>query len=190
MHNHTDAPIPGGSASQDAAIQRAAKASPDASPSSTAEWICPGVPRGRRILTGIGVTAAAAIFFFLALWQGATMLVSTLIGIVFIGGFVGYLRVVAPVPFTLALDAEGLTRAERSAEPVRIAWPQVAKIKEERFKSGRSVSLTVYKRVGERGLHRAFVVYRDDIRDFDGFARALRAGVPEERPWLVETVHE
>jgi hypothetical protein len=190
MHDHTDTTIPEGPANQDAAASRTAQSAPDLAPPAVAGWICPGVPPVRRIITGIGVTAAAALFFFLALWQGATMLVSTIIGIVFIGGFVGYLRVVAPVPFTLALDGEGLSRTERGGEPLRIAWPNVAKIKEERFKSGKSVSLTVYKRVGERGLHRAFVVYRDDIRDFDSFARALRAGVPPERPWLVETVHE
>ncbi|GAC1448863.1 MAG: hypothetical protein PVSMB4_06540 [Ktedonobacterales bacterium] len=154
-------------------------------------WVCPGVPYHRRVLTGIGVVAAAAVFFLLALWQGASMLVSTLIGVVFIGGFVGYLVVVAPVPFTLTVDAAGLVRAERgSSAPSPIPWQNVAKVKEERFKSGKAVSLTVYKRVGERGLHRSFVVYRDDIPDFDGFLAALRAGVPEERPWLGERVHE
>jgi hypothetical protein len=161
-----------------------------ATASSARVWVCPGVPYHRRVLTGIGVVGAAALFFLLALWQGASMLVSTLIGIVFIGGFVGYLVVVAPVPFTLTVDAAGLVRAERGSAPTPIPWPNVAKIKEERFKSGKAVSLTVYKRVGERGLHRSFVVYRDDIPDFDGFRAALRAGVPDERPWLVERVHE
>ncbi len=198
MHDHNDTPGARAASSQDATDPRGAATEPAPgsesagafSPVAMGEWICPGVPRRRRIITGIGVTAAAALFFFLALWQGATMLVSTIIGVVFIGGFVGYLRVVAPTPFTLALDGEGLTRTERGGTPARIAWLNVAKIKEERFKNGKTVSLTVYKRVGERGLHRAFVVYRDDIGDFDGFARALRAGVPEERPWLVEMVHE
>lgn len=154
------------------------------------QWVCPGVPYHRRVVTGVGVLGAAVLFFMLALWQGATMLVSTIIGIVFIGGFIGYLWVVAPTPFTLTLDAEGIARAERGGAPTQIPWPNVAKIKEERFKSGKSVSLTLYKRVGERGLHRSFVVYRDDIPDFDGFLSALRAGVPAERPWLVERVHE
>ena len=56
------------------------------------EWVCPGVSVRKRWLTGIGVAMASAVFFFIALWEGASMLVSTLIGIVFIGGFIGYLR--------------------------------------------------------------------------------------------------
>jgi hypothetical protein len=168
-------------------------------------WVCRGIPLSRQILTLLGVVTAAALFFFLARWQGGSMLVSTIIGIVFIGGFVGYLRVIAPTPFTISLDANGLTRAEQArrpslragderaapaGEPARIPWGQVAKIKEERFKSGKSVSLTVYKRVGERGLHRAFVIYRDDVGDFDGLLGALRAGLPDGSPWLVEQIHE
>lgn len=159
-------------------------------PTAAREWVCSGVPYRRRVLTGLGVILAAALFVFLAIWQGATMLVSSIIGAIFIGGFIAYLWIVAPTPFMLRVDAEGLDRSERGREPVRIIWPNVVKVKEERFKSGKSVSLTVYKRVGERGLHRAFVVYRDDIPDFDGFLAALRAGVPPERPWIVETVHE
>lgn len=165
-----------------------AAASPKTIPAR--EWVCPGVPPRRRLITTIGVVLAAALFFFLAIWQGATMWVSTLIGIVFIGGFVGYLIVIAPKPFTLRLDDDGITRTERGGEPVSIAWDRVAKIKEERFKSGKSVSVAVFKRVGERGLHRAYVVYGDDIPDYDGFRAALRAGVPQDRPWLSETVHE
>jgi hypothetical protein len=159
-------------------------------------WICRGIPLGRQILTIAGVALAAGVFFSLALWQGISMLVSTIIGIVFIGGFIGYLRLIAPTPFTIALDVEGITRAERPGRAtdaerrVTIPWPQIAKIKEERFKSGKSVSTTVYKRVGEHGLSRAFVVYRDDIGDFDGLLQALRAQVPSTTPWLITTVHE
>lgn len=168
-------------------------------------WVCRGIPLTRQILTAVGVVVAAAVFFFLARWQGGSMLVSTIIGVVFIAGFVGYLRVIAPVPFTITLDGMGITRAELThaasagsenarksgaGEPACIPWQQVAKIKEERFKSGKSVSVTVYKRVGERGLHRAYVIYRDDVGDFDGLLGALRDGLPETCPWLVERVHE
>ena len=154
------------------------------------EWQCPGVPLRRKVLTGVGVALAAVGFFALALWQGASMVVSTIIGAVFIGGFVGYLGVIAPTPFTLRLDGEGITRTERGRPPSTIAWDRIARIKEETFKSGKSVSLAVYKRVGERGVHRAFVVYRDDVNGYESFHAALRAGVREGRPWLRETVHE
>jgi hypothetical protein len=162
---------------------------PDNTP-TTGEWVSPGVSLRKRWLTGIGVVIASAVFFFIALSEGATMLVSTLIGIIFIGGFIGYLRVIAPMPFTIRLDSEGITRSDQGKEPVTIPWANVAKIKEEDFPNGKPVSIAVFKRVGERGLHRSWVVYGDDIPRFTDFIAALHAGLPESTPWLRETVHE
>jgi hypothetical protein len=153
------------------------------------EWVSPGVSLRKRIITGFGVALVVVIFFFIAHSEGASALVSTIIGAIFIAGFVGYLRVVAPTPFTLRLDERGVTRAERGAEPQFIPWAGVARVKEERFKSGVTVSVTVYKRVGARGLHRAWVIYRDDIPEFDAFIEAFAAALPEDRPWARETVH-
>ena len=83
------------------------------------------------------------------------------------------------------------SRASRRVARSRVAgWDGIAKIKEEVFKNGTSVSLTLYKRVGERGLHRSWVAYRDDLPEFDGLAEALRAGLPEGTPWIRERVHE
>src|SRR5437879_3953809 len=89
------------------------------------EWVSPGVSMSRRILTGIGVALAAAVFFVIALTQGAPMVVSTIIGVVFIGCFVWYLRIVAPMPFTIRLDEGGITRTERGGEPASIPWSGV-----------------------------------------------------------------
>lgn len=164
--------------------------SPSAAQQESREWVSPGVSVRKRWLTGIGVVLASALFFFIAQREGATMLVSTLIGIVFIAGFVGYLRVVAPAPFTIRLTDEGIARSDRDGEPVTIPWDKVAKIREEVFPNGKSVSIAVFKRVGERGLHRAWVVYGDDIPHFSDFIAALHAGLPESTPWLRETVHE
>jgi hypothetical protein len=163
-------------------------------PAERREWASPGVSIRKRWLTGIGVALAAAVFFVIALSQGASMVVSTIIGVVFIGCFVWYLRIVAPTPFTITLDEQGVARREGKAsgnsEPVTILWANIAKIKEEHFKNGTSVSLTVYKRVGERGLHRAWVVYRDDIPHFDELVAAMRSHLPEGRPWNREQIHE
>ena len=175
-------------------IERPASAPHDApqtdAAAETREWVSPGVSVRKRWLTALGVIAASAIFFFIALSEGASMLVSTLIGIVFIGGFVGYLRVVAPTPFTIRLDAEGIARSERGGAPEQIPWERVAKIKEEVFPNGKPVSIAVFKRVGAKGLHRAWVVYGDDIPRFAEFIAALRAALPAEAPWLTDTVHE
>jgi hypothetical protein len=118
------------------------------------------------------------------------MLVSTVIGVVFIGWFVWYLVTVAPTPFSITIDNDSLIRAERGKEPVVIPWAGVAKVKEELFKNGTSVSVTVYKRVGERGLHRSWVVYRDDLPDFTTLVAAMREHMPEGRPWHSEYVHD
>lgn len=154
------------------------------------QWASPGVSRRKRWLTGIGVALAAVIFLAIGITQGTRMLVSTLLGIVFIGGFIGYLRVVAPTPYVITLDGEALTRSDAGAEPVRIPWASIAKIKEERFPHGTPVSIAVFKRVGEHGLHRAWVAYGDDLPDFDGLVAALQSALPEDVPWLVETVHD
>jgi hypothetical protein len=164
---------------------------PESAPIATArEWASPGVSLRKRWLTGLGVAAASALFFFIALAEGASMLVSTLIGVIFIGGFIGYLRVVAPTPFILRLDEAGITRIDPGKEPTTIGWQNVAKIREEVFPNGKSVSVAVFKRVGEKGLHRAWVVYGDDVPNFAEFIAALHAGLPESTPWLRETVHE
>ena len=189
MMEDLDEPI----ASLPAEAAQATDAAPDVGPRAPVtprEWVSPGVSMRKRIITGIGVALVAALFIFIALSEGATALVSTIIGIIFIGGFVGYLRVVSPMPFALRLDERGVTRTERGAEPLLITWGGVARVKEELFKSGVSVSVTVYKRVGARGLHRAWVVYRDDIPDFDAFVEAFSAALPLDRPWTRETVHE
>lgn len=162
----------------------------DGSRASVREWVSPGVSVRKRILTGIGVALASVVFFVITLKEGSPMVVSTIIGVVFIGCFVWYLRIVAPMPFTITLDERGVTRADAGGEPVSIPWHGVAKVKEELFKNGTSVSLTMYKRVGERGLHRAWVVYRDDIPRFDELATALRDALPEGTPWIRERVHE
>jgi hypothetical protein len=154
------------------------------------EWVSPGVSLRKRVITGIGVALVAILFVAIALYERTSMVVSTIIGAVFILGFVGYLRVVAPKPFTLRLDTNGMTRTDKGAEPAMIPWGSVVKVKEELFKNGLSISLAVFKRVGERGLHRAWVVYRDDIPDYDGFARALREALPRNAQWLRETAHE
>lgn len=184
MEDLDDTPLPATLAEAGAASLAGPRA-----PVTAREWVSPGVSLKKRILTGIGVMLAVGVFASIAVYERA-MLVSTIIGAIFILGFVGYLRVVAPTPFTLRLDSAGVTRADRGAEPQLIAWGAVAKVKEERFKNGVSVSVTVYKRVGERGLHRAWVVYRDDIPDFEGFVTTLAAALPEATLWLRETIHE
>jgi hypothetical protein len=161
----------------------------DQTSSGELAWMSPGVSIRKRWLTGLGVALAAVVFILIAISQGASMVVSSIIGIIFIGCFVWYLVSVAPTPFTILIDEQNLTRVDRGGDPVTISWSGVAKIKEEVFKNGTSVSITVYKRVGERGLHRSWVVYRDDLPGFDSLVSAVRTHLPGDLPWYREQVH-
>lgn len=153
-------------------------------------WVSPGVSMRKRIFTAIGVALATVVFFLIARWQGAGMLVSSIIGAIFIGCFVWYLTIVAPRPFTLTLGDAGITRTDAGGAPELIPWTGLAKVKEEVFKSGKSISLTVYRRVGERGLHKAWTVYRDDVPRFDELLSAVHEALPEDVAWNREMVHE
>lgn len=153
-------------------------------------WVSPGVSPRKRVLTALGIALAAGVLILIAIHEGGPIWVSTLIGAVFIGCFVWYLRIIAPTPFTLRLNAAGISREERGSEPVQIPWDGLARVKEEVFPNGQAISLAFYKRVGATGVYRAFVVYRDDIPRFDDFLAAVRAALPESVPYRRETVHE
>jgi hypothetical protein len=153
-------------------------------------WVSPGVSPRKRLLTGLGIALAAGVFILIAIDEGGPIWVSTLIGAVFIGCFIWYLRIVAPAPFTLRLDASGISREERGGQPAQIPWEGLARVKEEVFPNGQPISLSFYKRVGTSGVYRAFVVYRDDIPRFDAFLAAVRTVLPESVTYRRETVHE
>jgi hypothetical protein len=153
-------------------------------------WRSPGVSPRKRVLTTLFVAAAILLFFWIARAEGATMLVSSILGVIFIGGFVWYLVAVAPKPFAITLDGEQITRQDAGAEPVVVPWTSVARVKEELFPNGKTCSVAVYKRVGETGVARAWVVYGDDVPNFAALVAALRESLPEGVPWMRVTVHE
>ena len=153
-------------------------------------YASPGVTTNRKIGTGIFLALVAAFTIFVSAEQGASVVISTIIGALFIGGFIAYLRIVAPPPFRLILSATGLRREEQGMEQLDIAWPNVVKVKEDRFPNGLPIALSVYKRVGVKGLHRSFIVYRDDLPGFEDFLADLKRRVPAETRWNVDIVHE
>jgi hypothetical protein len=150
----------------------------------------PGVPTSRRIGTGVFLGILAMFTIIVAADQGASVVTSTIIGAFFILGFILYLRIVAPAPYRFVFTAAGLRRDEQGMEHIEIPWPHVVKVKEERFPNGLPISVAVYKRVGAKGLHRSFIVYRDDLPGFEDFLVALKQRVPAEARWNIETVHE
>jgi hypothetical protein len=161
-----------------------------AAPGALAVYASPGVTTNRKIGTGIFLALLAAFTIFVAAEQGASVILSTIIGALFIGGFIGYLRIVAPPPFRITFDATGLRREEQGMEQQTIAWENVVKVKEDRFPNGLPISLAIYKRVGAKGLHRSFIVFRDDLPGFEDFLVDLKRRVPPTTRWTVDTVHE
>ena len=159
-------------------------------PTAEVVYASPGVTANRKVGTGIFLAMLAAFTIFVAAEQGASVVISTVIGALFIGGFIVYLRIVAPPPFRIILAPDALRREEQDMERIEITWPNVVKVKEDRFPNGLPIALSVYKRVGAKGLHRSFIIYRDDLPGFEDFLADLKRRVPPETRWNIDTVHE
>jgi hypothetical protein len=160
------------------------------------EFIGPGLSRFKLIVTILGLIFIVAIVLWIAvrqMQQGAvgTAVGSTIAAILFILGFVIYLRIVAPVPFTISLTEQALIKRSGKGETVTIRWEDLTRIKEEFFPNGKRISITAYRVVSEPGQKaKAWAVYRDDVTDLDGLADALKRAIPETCNWQSETVHE
>ena len=154
-------------------------------------FIGPGLSPFKRIVTILGVIGITLLVFWIAIYQGISTVGSTIAAVLFILGFVIYLRIVAPVPFTITLEPEMLAKRSSKGEAIEIRWEDLTQIKEEFFPNGKRISLTAYRKVTEPGQKaKAWAVYRDDVTDLDGMAASLQKTVPETCLWKSETVHE
>ena len=154
-------------------------------------FVGPGLSPFKRIMTILGVLGVAALVLWIAVHQGASAIGSTIAAIVFIIGFVIYLRIVAPVPFTIELEPEALIKRSRNGEVIEVPWERLTRIKEEFFPNGKRISITVYRKPAmPQEKTKAWAVYRDDVTDIDELAQALQQAIPETCAWQSETVHE
>ena len=162
--------------------------------STTAEeqvFIGPGLSRFKQIVTILGVIGVTTLVLWIAIHQGVSAIGSTIAAFVFILGFIMYLRIVAPVPFTIQLTLTALVKHGRSGEEISLPWENLTRIKEEFFPNGKRISVTVYRKITEQGQKaKAWAVYRDDVTDLDGLAEALKQAIPKTCQWQSETVHE
>jgi hypothetical protein len=162
--------------------------------SSTAQeqvFVGPGLSPFKRIVTILGVLGVTAIVLWISIHQGVSTIGSTITAVVFIIGFIIYLRIVAPVPFTIHLGPEALVKRSRNGEVIALRWVDLTRIKEEFFPNGKRISITVYRKVSApEQKAKAWAVYRDDVTDLDGLAEALKRAIPETCQWQSETVHE
>lgn len=158
---------------------------------TTEVFIGPGLSRFKQGATIVGVLAVTALVLWIAIHQGISAVGSTIAAVVFIFGFVLYLRIVAPVPFTINIEPQALTKRSRNGEEIAVPWSELTRIKEEFFPNGKRISVAAYRKVTEPAQKpKAWAVYRDDVTDLDGLAEALKRAIPETCQWQSETVHE
>jgi hypothetical protein len=151
----------------------------------------PGLSPFKRIVTMLGVIGVTALVLWIAIHEGASAIGSTIAAIVFIFGFIIYLRIVAPIPFTIEFGSKSLVKRSRNGEVIEVGWDQMTRVKEEFFPNGKRISITVYRKpTALQEKTKAWAVYRDDVTDIDGLAKALQQAIPETCEWKSETVHE
>jgi hypothetical protein len=151
----------------------------------------PGLSPFKRIITIVGVIGVTILVLWIAIHQGFSALGSTIVALLFIGGFVYYLRLVAPVPFTICIEPEALAKRSKNGEVIEVRWTDLTRVKEEFFPNGKRISITIYRKVNSpEQKAKAWAVYRDDVTDLDGLAAALKQAIPETCQWQSETVHE
>ncbi len=154
-------------------------------------FVGPGLSPFKRIMTAIGVLIVTALVLWIAIHEGLSALGSTITAIIFILGFVIYLRIIAPVPFTIELNSETLIKRSRNGEVIELPWDRVTRIKEEFFPNGKRIGITVYRKPATlQEKTKAWAVYRDDVTGIDELAKALKEAIPETCQWQSETVHE
>lgn len=159
-------------------------------------FIGPGLSPFKRIVTILGVICLVALVLWIAVYQhdtrnDASVIGSTIAALLFIGGFVYYLSLVAPVPFTITVSSQGVFKRSRKGDVVDLHWEDVTRIKEEFFPNGKRISIIVYRKVTAPDQKaKAWAVYRDDVTDLDSLAETLQKAIPETCKWESETVHE
>jgi hypothetical protein len=154
-------------------------------------FIGPGLSPFKRIVTILGVLGLTALVLWIAIYQGISVIASTITALLLITGFVVYLRMIAPIPFTITLEQEALVKRNTRGEVIEIRWEDLTRIKEEFFPNGKRIGIIAYRRpAAPEQKAKAWAVYRDDVTDIDGLAVALKGAIPETCLWESETVHE
>jgi len=159
-------------------------------------FIGPGLSPFKRIVTILGVICLVALVLWIAVYQqntrnDASVIGSTIAAIVLIGGFIYYLSLVAPVPFTITVAPQGVLKRSRKGDVIDLRWEDLTRVKEEFFPNGKRISVIVYRKVKAPDQKaKAWAVYRDDVTNLDGLADTLKNAIPQTCKWESETVHE
>src|SRR5713226_2396642 len=151
-------------------------------------FVGPGLSPFKRVVTFIGVLGITALVLWIAVHEGVSAVGSTIVAIVFIFGFIIYLRIVAPVPFTITLEPDALVKRSRNSEVIEVRWEELTRVKEEFFPNGKRIGITIYRKPATpQQKTKAWAVYRDDVTNLDELAEALKQAIPETCEWKSET---
>ena len=154
-------------------------------------FVGPGLSLFKRLMTYIGLLIITGLVLWIAIHEGTPAVGSTIAAIVFIFGFIIYLRIIEPIPFTIELKPETLVKRSRNGEVIEIPWDELTRIKEEFFHNGKRIGLTAYRKTtSPQQKAKAWAVYRDDVTDIDSLATTLKATIPATCQWQSETVHD
>jgi hypothetical protein len=150
----------------------------------------PGVSRFRLVGTIVAMITLLGVVLAIAAYEGVhglPFVASTITGLLFMAGFVWYLKLATPVPFTLRVDATGLLKEDQRGGRLALSWDEVAGVKEQVFRSGKLVSIIIY-REAEPHPRKALAIYRDDIDDIAAYRDAVRRWLPAACSWKQEQV--
>jgi hypothetical protein len=158
-------------------------------------FIGPGLSPFKRFVTILGVVFLLALILWIGMYQGflqgGSAVGSTILALLFVLGFIYYLRLIAPVPFTIELEKEALIKRSKKDEVIEIRWENLTRIKEEFFHNGKRIGITAFRKPSSpQEKAKAWAVYRDDVTDIDALAAALKHAIPASCEWLSETVHD
>lgn len=158
-------------------------------------FIGPGLSPFKRWVTRFGIVCIFALILWIAIYEGAlqggSAVGSTIVAMLFVLGFVWYLRMIEPIPFTIHLEPEALVKRNKKGEPIEIRWENLTRVREEFFQNGKRIGIIVYRKpANPREKAKAWAVYRDDVIDIDALAEALKAAIPTTCEWQSATVHD
>ncbi|WP_052891031.1 hypothetical protein [Thermogemmatispora carboxidivorans] len=158
-----------------------------------------GLSPMKRAVTIVALLAITLAVLLIALHEGLSAVGSTIAALLFIAGFIYYLWIIAPQPFTITVSTEEIVKRGQRSETVALRWEELARVKEEFFPNGTRISLALYRRPSAEGQGqgenarqpiRVWVVYRDDVDDLDGLTALVQQLKPADCRWERATVHE
>jgi len=120
-----------------------------------------------------------ALVLWIAYYQeccrGSSSVGSTVVAVLFILALLTYLRLIAPVPFTIGLYPETVVKKNQRGEVIEVRWDNVTQNQRRVFPHGKRISISVFRKpAGPQEEGKVWAVYRDDVTDLDGLAEALQ----------------